>query len=498
MDGQHSFKRTEETEIDLADLMRKLCRKWRQILVCALAAAVIFGCFGWLKGRDTADKMVSEANEEELTEAEEQAVTEAVRLEKEIRALDEYLENSVLMQLDPYHKHRFIMLYGIDRVKRQELAAVTESYLNFISNGGAADVLSGLSGRWNMDKSYLEEMISAYQRTYNAPYQIAVDALSDSGMLSEALFYVEITGTDGKEAETMAVDIQQILKDYSADVKKTAGSHRLKLLNCTEGTAVDLSLWTQQHDKRAQLSANHANLKAAVDTFSERQKSVYEKAVNIKGSREEDTDDSQEYRSGETASGRDYKALLKYALIGIFAGGLFYAGIFTCRYLFSDEVKNTEELKRMYTFPVYGQIQFCRKKKSSRRVLREHRDSYGNTQEQVINRVRISCQKQGIARLCAVSDFQLAAAEREFLEKTSARLASCGITMTVTENAGKDTDAWDSLIEAGNFLLLCRIETTTYQSIDDAVNLYLENGMTAAGAVAFLTDTEKPDLFVRV
>ncbi len=489
MDGQHSFKRTEETEIDLADLMRKLCRKWRQILVCALAAAVIFGCFGWLKGRDTADKMVSEANEEELTEAEEQAVTEAVRLEKEIRALDEYLENSVLMQLDPYHKHRFIMLYGIDRVKRQELAAVTESYLNFISNGGAADVLSGLSGRWNMDKSYLEEMISAYQRTYNAPYQIAVDALSDSGMLSEALFYVEITGTDGKEAETMAADIQQILKDYSADVKKTAGSHRLKLLNCTEGVTADLGLQAQQQDKRAQLSAKRANLKTAADAFSEEQKSVYEEAVSKEaaGSRGGDTSDADDNSFREALSEASYKSVFKYALIGIIAGGFLYAGIFTCRYVFNDEVKNIKELKRMYMFPVYGQIQLCeRGKNSSSQIFQTNSDIYGNTEEQVLNRIRIFCQKQGITKLCAVSDFQFADAERDCLEKIAARLASCGITMAVTESAGKDTNVWDRLVEAGNFLLVCRMGTTTYHSIDDAMNFYLENGMSAAGAVVFI------------
>ena len=57
-----------------------------------------------------------------------------MRLEREIIGLETYLENSVLMQLDPYHKNKVIMLYWIDRAERQELPVITESYLHFVLN----------------------------------------------------------------------------------------------------------------------------------------------------------------------------------------------------------------------------------------------------------------------------------------------------------------------------------------------------------------------------
>ncbi len=482
MNRQYSFKRTEETEIDLADLMKKCCSKWKQIVVCALAAAAVLGGLGWLKSRNVTDVQISGAETDvELTQEEDRGVADAVRLEKEIRALEEYLENSRLMQLDPYHKHRMMMLYSVCDVKRQDLAAVTESYLNFITNGGAAGVLAESSGRWQTGRSYLAEMITAYQKTYSTPYQITADALADKEMLAESIFYVEITGTDEKEAEAMAADIQKVLKEYSDRVKKTAGSHRLRLLSSTAGTAVDFGLQTQQHDKRTQLSANRINLKAAVDAFSEEQKIVYQNTLpkESTGSKGEDVSDSVEDQSDEMLSGGSYKSVLKYALIGIFAGVFLYAGIFTCMYIFSDTVKNTEELKRIYTFPVYGQIQ------TRSRGMSERKESYGNTEDQILNRIRIACKIQGIEKLCAVSDSQLTVTEREYLNKIAARLASCGIDLSVTENASTDTDAWDGLVETGNFLLICKIGTATYHGIDDALNFYLENGMTAAGAVVF-------------
>lgn len=37
MDGKYSWKREEEIEIDFIDLLKRLCRQWKQIAVCALA-----------------------------------------------------------------------------------------------------------------------------------------------------------------------------------------------------------------------------------------------------------------------------------------------------------------------------------------------------------------------------------------------------------------------------------------------------------------------------
>ena len=58
--------------------------------------------------------------------------------------------------------------------------------------------------------------------------------------------------------------------------------------------------------------------------------------------------------------------------------------------------------------------------------------------------------------------------------------------MTVAENINTDTGAWDRLIETGSVLMICRIGTTTHQMIDDAMQFYLQNGITVAGAVVFL------------
>ncbi len=476
MDEQYSWKRTEEIEIDMADLLQRIFRQWKRIAVCALASALILGGSEWLKNL---------AEQDELTEEEEQEAASAVLLENEIRELEEYLNESVLMHLDPYHKNKAVMLYSIDHAKRQELAAITESYLNFVSNGGAADVLRESGGIWKTDKNYLAELICAYQKLYSSPYQVAVDGLDDSSMFSESLFYVEVTGRSAKEAEEMALDLQDVLEEYSAKAEEAAGSHRLVLVSSERSVTADSSLQTQQREKRALLSSDKANLKTMTNAFSEKQRKVYQEAV-----REKDTADQDEAwkdSADDSASDETFRSVIEYVFLGLMGGMGVYCCAFACWYVFCDKIKNTEEMRRIYKFPVYGAIPLQSGAGKNDRTVPHIAgpDAYGYTEAQVLNRIRLMCKKHGMTKLCAAADFPLSVQEKECLESISRQLKAWKIDMKVTESAGSNTEVWDVLSETGNVMLVCRIGTTTHRMIDDAMRFYLENGMTAACAVVF-------------
>lgn len=485
MDRKYSWKRTEDRETDLAELLASLCGQWKRIAFCALVSAAVLGGYGWNKGREEPDSGVQSTEEIELTEEEEQSVADTLQLAVETRQLEEYLDHSVLMQLDPYHKARYIMLYSVDLADRHEMPKITESYLNFILNGGAAD---RLKESWKLDKNYLAEVVSAYQKTYASPLQVTVDSQADGSQTSESLFYVEITGRDIGESEKMARDLQNVLKDYSAEVKKKAGSHRIELVSSTGNITADSGLQSLQHDRKTALSSNRTNLKAATDAFSRQQKSAYKEAwkqIYEDDQEEAGTDTPDETLSDEAVPDEIAGAFLKYVLLGLLGGGFAYCCVFACGYILNDAVRSTGELKRLYTFPVYGGI-LLQAEKSSKVRLRVNQDAYGSSEEQVANRIRLSCMKQGISKLCGACDFPLSAPEKECLENMAGQLKESEIEMTVAENANVDTSAWDGIAETGNILLVCREGVTTHRMIEDAMNFYLENGIAVAGAVVFL------------
>lgn len=485
MDEHDSWKNTEEPEIDIKELLLRLCRQWKQIIACTLAAAMIFGGYTWQKNRDSPDDIVSdiagadgqiETEEDVMTEAEKQSVADAVWLKKETGRLKLYMSQSVLMQADPYHKTEYVMLFSIEHAERQELPKIVECYINFLLNGSAADALVK-SGSWKIDRSCLAELISAYQKTYSHSYQLFVNDSEDSRLLSDALFYVEITGKNAKEAEKMALDIQVLLKEYAKSVKDEAGSHSLTLVSSNINITADSGLQTLQHDKKALFSSNSASLRTLTDSFSEEQMAVYKKEAGIEDEKQKD---AVENLSGESELDEETLAKgtgiwTKYTFLGAAGAFCAYCFIFLCCYLFSDLVKSEKEIKNRYRFPLYGSISISKK----------HLELYETERTRVLNRIRLACKNKGWKTLCAAADFSLKEEERECLQSIASELKDWEIEMSVSENADSNTAIWDELAEKGGVLMVYRIGITTHQMIDDAVSFYLTGGIAVAGAVVF-------------
>lgn len=464
------WKKTDDIEIDLADLLKQLCMQWKQILLCALAFAVLAGGYGYVKNKSTAKVQNTDAVQDiELTPEEEQGVQSAVQLYRETAGLEQYLENSLLMRTDPYHKHKIYLLYSIEQAEWREVQKITESYLSFVVNGGAADALQKSGREWDMDKSYLMEIMTAYQRVYSFPFQITADDAAERGIQTESVFYAELTGPDEKTAGSLADDMQKVLEDYSAAVRERAGNHKLKLLHAEHAVTADTGLQSQQHDRRTQLASNRANLKAAVDALNDGQLAVYRREAGTEDEKTEKDAGGKEDGKLDKSGMQDASAsLAKYIIFGL-AGGIFvYCGIFGCRYLFRDTVKSEEEMKNLYTFPFYGSVPFEKQ-----------------ADERLANRIRLACQKQGITKLCAAAGFSFHAWEKEGMESIARQLENSGIHTVIADDAGSNTGLWDTMAETGNVLLVCRIGTTTHRMIDDAMRFYGENGISVTGAVAF-------------
>ncbi|MCI9020248.1 MAG: hypothetical protein HFH32_05845 [Eubacterium sp.] len=445
--------------------------KWKQALACALVFAVLAGGYGWLKNRSSMQKVESGTGvDDELTEEELQAVAAAVELENETNGLKEYIENSVLMQIDPYHKNKAVLLYSVDGAQRRELQQIIESYLTFIVNGGVADALkeSG-KGEWDMDKPYIAEVLSAYQRTYTSPYQITVDKSFEEAPVAEALFYVEIIGKNAEMADNLALDMQQVLQKHHETVERKAGNHKLELLGSEINAVSDNGLQTLQHDKKAALTANLSSLKGMTESFTSGQMAVFEKFAG-----REIEHGKENINEAVTDSSPGFG--MKY-MFGGFAGGvLLYSCIFGCLYLFQNKVKSAEEIRRIYTFPFYGSISL----KNNWKVQNRNQEK-----KQILNYLRIACKKRKITKLCAASGFFLNDQEKECLENMTEQLQLWGIDMVIAENAMADTSVSDVLANEGNVLMLCRIGTTTYQMVDEEMMFYLGNDIAVAGAVAF-------------
>ena len=113
------------------------------------------------------------------------------------------------------------------------------------------------------------------------------------------------------------------------------------------------------------------------------------------------------------------------------------------------------------------------------------KNAYEQEKAQILNRVRLACKNQEITRLCIVSDFSFDEQEKACIADLAEQLNSWGIETLVTENAGRETAAWDTLADVGQVLMVCRIGTTTHRMVDEEMSFYQENDIAVLGAVVF-------------
>ena len=271
---------------------------------------------------------------------------------------------------------------------------------------------------------------------------------------------MEITGKNAAQTAQLAQDVQDVLEEYFSAVSRTAGNHQIALISEMESVTADTSLQAQQHEKKALLSSNRTSLRAMTDAFNEKQMAAYMEAAGVKDSRK--GQENEEILQAPALNA-------KYILLGLLGGIFVYCAVFSCGYLFRDTVKSSEEMKRMYTLPVYGSVYL--KNETGR--------------AQVLNRIRLACKNQGIKKLCAASEFAFEEQERECMKSIAKQLKDWGIDIVISENASADTAMWDMIADTGNVLLLCKIDVTTHRMIDEAMSFYMENAIAVAGVVVF-------------
>lgn len=509
MNNDHSWYRTQEVEIDLLDLLRRLRIQWRKILICGLVAAVFAGGCSFLYSRNRLPETAAPLMQEDAAQTEtaavkvpltkeeqKQGVEQAKQLQAEIDGLEGYLEDSILMQVDPFHKESRNLLFAIEGTQNWKAQKIAESYLNFLAYGAAGAVKKADHSMEYIDNSYLSELITAIQKT-NSTY----NAENSGQTLSGILLQVGVTGQDAKMAERLASDIQNVLQDHHIEVKNTCGSHTLTLLDDTAGERVDYTLLTQQREKRALLTTVRTSLKTLVDGFDEEQKALYkirsdekdeeeqqpemeEQGQELSAGQRKTEEQGQELSAGQAETDIQQGSISIIAILFGFLGGmLIYCAGYACWYMLRDTIRSEGEFKDHYTIPFYGSIPVY---KENTITSSAQKKKYQQRQTQLLSRIRLSCRKEGISRICLAVDALSETERQDALDTISLQLQELGIDAKLAENISGNPELWNSdlLVQAEAVILVCGLGSTTYRSVDDTMEFCVENGIAVLGAAA--------------
>ena len=160
------YNDTYEREIDLKELMFAVLRKWRIVLLFALALAVLFGGYkaaGVYKSNRTEVEDDHAKEVEAYNESMESYEREIENLTRDIASQEEYMEKSILMNMSPYdvwEAKAEIFIKADERTADQGNDLTTTIMRAYQAALTSSELLSEIAKEMGVDRRYIQELVT--------------------------------------------------------------------------------------------------------------------------------------------------------------------------------------------------------------------------------------------------------------------------------------------------------------------------------------------------
>lgn len=326
-------QQTYEREIDLIQLFKAMWKKLWVMILAGICGAVLIGGYKLIP-------MIQNLNDPEAIEEQEKAYEKELKLykesyelaEKEIKNIEdsikrqnEYNEEAIQMQINPYDVQVGTAQFYVDTNYQINLEAIYQNrdisnsvlnaYASIASNGTLYNYVSE-SLEEPEDIRYLKEIIT-----------VRVDY--DNRMIN-----VEAHAEDSESCEEIISLIKKCFDNSRAEIVKNVGEHDLQLVTESYYTTVDLNLETLQKNNRAGVEALNDSLNLKSEEFEKMKEPV--KKVN--------------------SVGTVVKSGIKYILVGGVLGGFLAAAVILFLFLIDTTIKEEKDVAFYLGLPVIGSI----------------------------------------------------------------------------------------------------------------------------------------------
>lgn len=313
----------QETTISIADLLAVLIRKGKRIILAGVVVAVLLGAF---KGFSTWRNLNNEESfdlqqfeyEKELQKLEHIIETATENADK----TQEYIDNSLWMQVNPYNKHEakiYVKISGLDESALNITFGVTETPIDYMMETvttqyrilwSAADLPSKLEVpvyEGVMDK-YVRELISV-------------------GTLDTGVLVITAIGNSEAEAKELADAAYRLLLNMQETVVKNSYNHSIEYFEYTVKNQIDEDMARAQSAKYDQIAGYN-------DTIIEAENEI----------------------RGLSAPDSIFAAVIKTMIIGGIVGAILACVWYCCEVLLRGKLQSSAHGERTLNIPFIGSI----------------------------------------------------------------------------------------------------------------------------------------------
>lgn len=253
----------EDQELYLTDMLALCVRKGKAVLAAGLAFAVLLG--GWQLYKQIKASRDPEYSEEKIEERYQNAMEEYEKkvedleqsIEREKKTLadkQEYLDNSLLMKLDPYNKYVTSIYFGFSDIDEAAWDQVhySSTSLDFVYS----KIRSQYVVYWSSMELPADLHVTSYSGVQDK-YMREVLSVSnqDGGMLC-----ITATGGSAAESEELADALYQEFTDLQPTVARNSYGHSFALLKRITKSTIDTGLEDTQKSKRDEIDSSQTSI----------------------------------------------------------------------------------------------------------------------------------------------------------------------------------------------------------------------------------------------
>lgn len=353
----------EEVQIDLMTLLHYILRKWRSIIVVMLIVAVAANLYSVKKSMSEA-AAISTTEEVDIekqiqNEKEELTADELEQVERVYSMYEynsqlyqenkEYLEKSVLMQLNPNEIPTVMLNYQFKKDQAdEELSNIFTMYENALLDEDTCTAIIQVFGEEYANTS-VRELISVTD-TENGQNGDIIKLQDDknSGILS-----IQIYAGSEEQCEQVAEIVKKRVLEYTEQLHQIFGNYTVNAISEQYYISSDSNLNMQKSDAVNAVNNAYTAMKNITSGLSEKQIGYFSLLTKDCEDQTLVKEDTQE--TANMTANVQYISM-KYILIGLLAGMFLAVCWYAVIYIMTQTVKDVDEVKIITNLPVFGTV----------------------------------------------------------------------------------------------------------------------------------------------
>lgn len=484
MNEKELIKR-KDSDWEITDLLWEILRRWRVILICILAGAVLLSGYQLLKDLKAAKTTPQQAQvkEEQTIESMEKAlgkqdideVLAAVATKKQLDEKSAYSKESALMKINPYAENVvYLQYYVTGELVETDYAGLFKQH---ILNGA--------------DASELVDVVTGGTTVYmlSDGEALNIDGTADGNKNS---FVVRVRGLSAEECQTAAEMVKADLQKYEQKLRENLSGVSLTLIEENSAVVVDEELVLLQNQTATMIKQLNNNLDSLKSNMTGSQLALYVKYSEINEKEalgivdDEEETNEQEVKPQAVENKVSVRISFTKFIIGAVIGLVLAIVWILFGFLLNPKLRSEEEIKTLYRVNVLGNVRSGKKNALDRQILkwRYHRAGTLNLEQEVdliSANIKVACKNGNATVYLAGSD--MSNLSNELLEKLVSNCKEKGITLITGKEISYHADALEQMAEIGQVLFVEQVRGSYCDEIYKEVMICLEHNIPVLGMV---------------